>query len=521
MSGIIYLSYTNKKINIMRPFEILTFVTLLFSLITLFLRKRYRWFVYVPGCIFFVVLCHVVFEGVRWQMIPIYAFATILFLITLIKIFIAKRELTERLSLLKRILKISGILITFLLLILTLIPPLAIPMFKIPHPSGKFGVGSSILFFRDTTRIDEFSSELNRFRELSVRVWYPASPGNREKRLPYMQSNEARYLAIYIKAPSFMLNHYNMIKTDSYFNAEPLKGPFPVIFYSPSGSIVDNTTLFQELASHGYIVLSIGHPYWNAFHYDEQGQVIQFDVDDAHYKSLWEEENSSEVIKTKEDITNAKDLQSKKEAQQMLNKHMPQEVADIRLWSGDISFLMNHIEDHALIQGTFLENIDTSKVGVIGFSKGGAAAGQFCVSDNRCKAGINLSGFMFGDAVEKAFTKPFMIMESVEPSCTDCDPICDLFYENSLNAAYMVRINDARHGNFTDFSLLGGINKLQGNIGPINGKRFLKIQNDYVLAFFNQYLKGEPSDLLNNTVQKYKEVIFKSRNTPSGQILSE
>jgi hypothetical protein len=199
----------------------------------------------------------------------------------------------------------------------------------------------------------------------------------------------------------------------------------------------------------------------------------------------------------------------------MLNKYMSQEVADIRLWSGNISFLMNYIEDHALIQGTFLENIDTSKVGVIRFSKGGAAAGQFCVSDNRCKAGINLSGFMFGDALEKPFTRPFMIMESVEPSCPDCDPICGVFYNNSLNPAYMVRITDARHGNFTDFSLLGGINKLQGNIGPINGKCFLKIQNDYVLAFFNQYLKGESSDLLNDSTQMYEEVIFKSRNTES------
>ena len=85
----------------------------------------------------------------------------------------------------------------------------------------------------------------------------------------------------------------------------------------------------------------------------------------------------------------------------------------------------------------------------------------------------------------------------------------------------MVRVNDARHANFSDFSLLGGINKLQGNIGPINGKRFLKIQNDYVLAFFNQYLKGETSDLLNDSTRKYEEVIFNSRNTKSGQILSE
>lgn len=499
----------------MRSFEILIFITLLFSLITLFIRKRSRWFVYVPGFIFFVVLCQVVFEGVRWQMVPIYAFASILFLITLIKIFISKREQPERQSLLKRILKKSVIVITFLLLILTLIPPLAIPMFKIPHPSGEFAVGSSILFFRDTTRIDEFSSEKNRFREFSVRIWYPASNFNKEERLPYMQAGEARYMAIQLKAAGFLLSHFNRIKTDSYFNAEPMKGQFPVIFYSPSGSIVDNTTLFQELASHGYIVISVGHPYWNAFYYNEEGKAMPLDEDNKHYKSIWEEENSSEVIKTKEEITNVKDLQSKKEALQMLNKYMPQEVADIRLWAEDISFLMDQIEDKALDKRGIFDNIDTSKVGVIGFSKGGAAAGQFCVTDNRCKAGINLSGFMFGDAVEKAFTRPFMIMESVEPWCTDCDPICDLFYENSLSPAYMVRINEARHANFTDFSLMGGANKLLGNIGPINGKRFLKIQNDYVLAFFNQYLNGEPSDLLNDTVQKYKEVIFKSRNTQS------
>lgn len=56
--------------------------------------------------------------------------------------------------------------------------------------------------------------------------------------------------------------------------------------------------------------------------------------------------------------------------------------------------------------------------------------------------------------------------------------------------------------------MLGGINKRQSNIGPINGERFLKIQNDYVLAFFNKYLKGELSDLLNDSTRKYEEVIF-------------
>jgi predicted dienelactone hydrolase len=506
----------------MRPLEILTFATLLFSLTALLIiRKGPRWLVYIPGFILVVVLCHFVFEGGRWQMIPAYVFTSILFLVSLKQILGSKKEQTERPTTLKRVLRISGIVLVFILFIITLIWPLALPMFKLPHPTGKFKVGSSILFFRDTARIDVFSTEKNRFRELSVRVWYPASPGNQEKRMPYMQRDEARYLAIYLKGAAFMLSHYNLISTDSYFNAKPIKGQFPVILYSPSGCIVENTVLFQELASHGYIVFSVCHPYWNAFHYDELGQVVQSDLNNAHYKSMWEQENSSEVIKTKEEITNTKDLQSKKTAQELLNKYMPEEVADIRLWAEDNSFLLDQIEYKDLDQRDILDNIDTSKVGAIGFSKGGAATGQFCVTDNRCKAGINLSGFMFGDAVEKPFTRPFMIMESVEPSCTDCDPICDMFYKSSLDAAYMVRINDARHVNFSDFSLLGGVNKLQGNIGPINGKRFLKIQNDYVLAFFNKYLKGELSDLLNESARKYEEVIFNLRNAQSGQILSQ
>jgi len=29
-----------------------------------------------------------------------------------------------------------------------------------------------------------------------------------------------------------------------------------------------NTFLSEELASHGYVVFSLGHPYWNEVHFD-------------------------------------------------------------------------------------------------------------------------------------------------------------------------------------------------------------------------------------------------------------
>src|SRR4030066_216835 len=172
----------------MRPFEILIFITLLLSLITLFfVRKGPRWVFYAPGFPLLMVLCHVIFEGVRWQMIPAYSFSAILFLIALIKVFRDKKERIKDLSPGKKILRLSAAFFTFLLLILTLIPPLVLPVFKLPKPSGPLSVGSTMLYFIDTTRPDMYSPEKNKYRELSVRAWYPALPDNHKKRLPYMQ----------------------------------------------------------------------------------------------------------------------------------------------------------------------------------------------------------------------------------------------------------------------------------------------------------------------------------------------
>ena len=76
----------------------------------------------------------------------------------------------------------------------------------------------------------------------------------------------------------------------------------------------------------------------------------------------------------------------------------------------------------------------------------------------------------------------------------------------------MVRINGARHGNFSDWSLVGPFLRLSGMIGPMSGHRFLQIQNHYVRSFFDQYLKEVPTSLLNNPGQDYPEVNLKSRN---------
>lgn len=163
--------------------------------------------------------------------------------------------------------------------------------------------------------------------------------------------------------------------------------------------------------------------------------------------------------------------------------------------------------------GFFKGALDVNRIGVMGYSKGGAAAGQYCLTaDDRVKAGINLGGFMFADIVEKNLDKPFMIMTHIEPWAPDGRPIGELFIERAESPAYMVAFRNALHGNFCDMTLAKKYVKLEGIVGPIDGEMFLKIMEYYVRAFFDKYVKGVPGVVIEDLSVTYPEVIFKFRN---------
>ena len=219
----------------------------------------------------------------------------------------------------------------------------------------------------------------------------------------------------------------------SFFNAKPFKAkkPFPVILYSASGVMNANTLLSEELASHGYVVFSIGHPYWCEFYFDVEGKTTPLDKDNEYYKKLWEEEGSWQVLKAKKEITLAENLEERPVLYKELNQAMPVEVSDLMLWAEDIAFVIDQLKELNSKTGFFKGIMNVNRVGVMGYSKGGAAAGQYCLmADVRCKAGINMGGFMFGDIVDNNLKKPFMIMGHIEPWAPNSLPIGELSGSN-------------------------------------------------------------------------------------------
>lgn len=387
--------------------------------------------------------------------------------------------------------------------------------FQSPDLTGPYSVGTRYFYLTDESRPDDYTPEVGDHRNISLQIWYPAvpKPGDKPKSFGSIEAAE-RFVAQGVLDSAFV-QKVTMSPSNSYLNAGVAmgKGTYPVILFSASGVMDANRLLSEDLASHGYVVVCIGHPYWCEYYFDDDGSVIFFDKENEFYKKMWEEERSDIVNQTKERITRATTAQEKRSLSRTLNENMQVEIRDVRLWAEDIGFVIDTLEEMNAPGGLFDETLDLGKVGVTGYSKGGVAAGQACLVDERCKAGLNLGGFMFGDVLENELTVPFMVIESVEPWCKDCVPINDLLFYTSKNDIYMVQIHDATHANFTDLTMTKEFlsSDLQSILGPIDGRKFFAIMRDYVLQFFNKHLKGMDAPLLDEPSREYPEVILKSR----------
>lgn len=160
--------------------------------------------------------------------------------------------------------------VVFLLSLLAATPFYFFPRVSLPEPNGPFPVGTATFDLTDETRRGVLEAPAGAPRRIQVRAWYPAGETSGLALRAYFTDWEARYQASSVARnwtlPPFALSHLRNAKVHG-FEAAPVAGAadeiFPVIVYSHGywGWAGQNTALMEHLASHGYIVFSIGHPY--------------------------------------------------------------------------------------------------------------------------------------------------------------------------------------------------------------------------------------------------------------------
>lgn len=457
-------------------------------------------FPYLPLLAGIVLPIHLIVEGFRWQMIP-------LFVITLGCILLGfyqhYRRKGKSYLIRNNIVRISSQVLTLLLYIISVIFPVLLPVVHLPAPTGPYDVGTKSFRMVDYEREELFTKDSLDLRNLLVTVWYPAEGTDGMPVSSYWdkKSTTGKVYSMAAGMGKFWYTHISLVKTNSYSEAPVVSGeaPFPVIIYSPSfyGMNTENTMLLEELASHGYIVFSITHSYETIVSVFPDGEVIPGNLD--HISELYDS-NADQEEQLYEDYMNTEDIGRKTDLikQILVVDEVFNQLVKIRM--EDAIFVLDEIVKLNKQEGIFFSHLDLNRVGILGWSFGGAATMEACIADSRFKAGINIDGWPYGNMFNSAepLSQPMMQIRSEsedENEDEQNDIISKLIFEKSESAAYQLEIRGASHMNFWDFPLFFKIYKRLGYWGPIDPLRLLEIESACIKGFFDLYLKGQAINL--------------------------
>ncbi len=482
----------------MRLFEALLLASLLPILIG-YLRPaatRPLWLRRLPWLSLALLAAHVLLEGWRWQMVPAYLLVVLALLFSLRKPRTTPRRWPRRIA--RGFALFGGILALGLSALLAI----GIPVFTYPAPSGPHGVGTQRLFFTDKSREDPFAPTRGQPRELLANVWYPADVAPGAKPDPFWPKDTDAAAAIGL--PGWIFSHLHLIKSHSFAGQPIAKAAprYPVILFSHGfdSTLWQNNIQMEEWASHGFIVVSIAHTYDSSSVTFPDGRTIK---DNVHARTRKAPEADAKALAAAIEklrvTTEPNEVRRQWRALQPLFARGNFIVEDsIAVWADDSRFVIDQLERlnagdaTAPVQGTtkgFAGRMDLDRLGLAGMSFGGSTTGSVCSIDPRCKAGINMDGWQFGDVIDRPLKVPFLFFSA--PSNTTFP----VYFGSSANL-YEVRVSTAEHSSFTDFTpaypIFAWLSRLGiPLLGTIDADRMEAILNGFSLAFFQEYLQGK------------------------------
>ncbi|GGF69073.1 carboxylic ester hydrolase [Paenibacillus albidus] len=458
--------------------------------------RKIRWAVSAAAGIASVL--HLLVEGYRWQLYPVYIVTLVLIITTLFRQDGVKKT--------RRIIRYPLLGFAGLLLALSVFLAAAMPVFKLPKPDGEEAVGTVSYQWTDQERLESYTPEPKDVRKLMVQMWYPAKTVNGTPMTVFPEEPALfrEYMNVFAESmhlPGFALDYWKYARSNSFEEApvQAAERPYPLIIinHGMGTSGLLQTSQAEHLASHGYIVVAIDHTYSTAATAFPDGTVTNF-----------RSETSSDDF-------------------------FGSAGAIGELWTQDVAFVIRQLEamNSGQVQSPFAGCMDMNNIGTMGHSFGGATAFEAVYSIESIKAGINMDGTLFTVDNRSQINKPFMFLQSDNAvqikEAYDKDTLPDNVREHLLKemdiinrvverGGFHLRIKGSAHYNFTDLQLYSPLIKYTGMTGDIEGHRGADIVNRYVLDFFNHYLKGTGGELLSGPRKDYPEVEFQQTTMNKG-----
>jgi dienelactone hydrolase len=238
---------------------------------------------------------------------------------------------------------------------------------ELPEPTGDLAVGRDRLSWADATRPEIATPDPSDKREYVLEAWYPAARGSGSD--PSYVPDLGRVRGGLIESGEFgwyEVLGMPLVRSHARVGADVLDGGprHPVVVFSPGNAtnVEFYAGLAEDLASRGFVVLGMNHPY----------DVAAVALSDERVAVLSADEPAAMTARV---------------------DHIARRV-DER--TADVISVVDRVRRSDGVLGRLRERIDPERIAVIGHSLGGITAAQACASDSRLRSCANLDGLQGG-----------------------------------------------------------------------------------------------------------------------------
>lgn len=347
----------------------------------------------------------------------------------------------------------------------------------LPKPTGEYAVGTFTYTVKDDRK------EIMRqggMRSVAARVYYPVlreSVKGLTKAVALSDNMLKGFKDTFKVVPDFRKNPESNL-TECYLNANRIPGKkFPLIMFNHAYSSYreGNCCLCTELASNGYVVISVDHSHESVCSEFDDGTVLFFDK--TIKKKMYEAMIGGIITMIKLVRAKGSDeelAQKFDEAQRKYCKFMMERLPE---WIKDNEAALEYAKKE------LSDMIDFAKgVGVSGHSMGGDTAYALCVRNEDFVCGINLDGALFGDYTNDILRRPFM-----QVSCKNNENVVNRVYIRHTEPVYKVLFRDMTHIGFAD--VIKYILPIKLLVGKLDADVLHENLCKCHLEFFDTYLK--------------------------------
>ena len=357
-----------------------------------------------------------------------------------------------------------------------------VPVPRLTQPQGRYAIGTKVFRWVDASRPEEATADPGDRRNVVVQAWYPAAEASRGLSSPYIDG--LGRLPDYVSLlPGFVMSRYDRIQSNGILDA-PIstdRSRWPVVVFSPGygASRAFYTSLVSGLASRGYVVLAVDHPYEAALVELADGRIVttveNFSKDDGDRIGY-------------------------------MIRHL-----DLR--ASDVSCVLDQIQRVDVLGEVLFHRLDLDHIGVIGHSFGGATAAVAMDRDPRVKAAANIDGTLYGSIAGKALKGQFLLLQSDPAETHHSEWYLSgnrQLLENLEAGGFRYEIGGANHYGFTDvplfFSAPGRFLLAQLIGGPRDVEETHRATVEIVAAFLQGPLTGQPGSI-ENVVRRYEGIV--------------